>query len=122
MAKRITLHVPEELPDGSPVEVARFEAYERALFELARRARGMTDAGEEGFTLIRGAVGTWRSPDGVTFREPMRLYCLDVADADEVLDDLRSLSERIQAELNQEAIYLTIAPIDVLLITGLVHV
>lgn len=111
--ERITLHVPEALNDGSPVPPEVFEAYEDELYDIALDAKiSAGGLGEEGFTILVGAIGAWRSPSGTKYKEPLRLYCLDVADARPVLDALRHLAHRITTELGQEVVYLTISPND----------
>lgn len=113
LVERITFHVPEVLPDGSSVPAELLASYEEELFDIASRAwlasGGMN---EEGFTILTGAVGAWRSPSGKTYREPVRLYCLDVTQVEAVLDDVRRAAERMRVGLKQEAIYLTITPVE----------
>ena len=98
VAGRLTLHVPEALNDGSPVCPSQFEAYEAALIDLAG-----------GFTLLP-AIGAWRSQSGQIYREPMRLYAIDVADVDATMPVLHKLVRQIGADLAQEAIYVSLTP------------
>jgi hypothetical protein len=92
--ERITLHVPETLNDGSTVSSDQFAAYENELLELAG-----------GFTLTHG-IGAWRSLAGATYREPQRLYAVDVADAPAVRK-LLALAERMAFDLEQDVFYVT---------------
>lgn len=103
--ERVTLHVPETLNDGSPVPLEQLAVYEAELFEIAK-----------GYTLTH-AIGAWRSPSGERYREPLRLYAIDVVDAQTVLDRVLRLAHLIRVELTQEAIYVTVAPIDALGVT-----
>lgn len=120
---RITLHLPEELPDGTAVDSGIFAEYEQALLGICAGANDIgSDEGEIGFTVIGKTSGAWRSPGGQLVREPMRLYLLDVPEADLVLDEIRQLAERTQAQLEQQAIYVTVAPIRVFVIDRLLRV
>jgi hypothetical protein len=104
---RITLHIPETVNDGLPLSKDSFARYEAALLDLTA-----DDAGSrgQGFTLTH-AIGVWRSPSGAQFRERLRLYAVDVADASSVLGAVRALASSIGRELDQEAVYLAVTPI-----------
>lgn len=97
---RITLHVPETLNDGTPVATERFTAYEDALIEIAG-----------GYTLAH-AIGAWQSSDGTIYREPLRLYSVDVQDVAACLPRVHDLALRIRAELIQIEVYVTVSPIE----------
>lgn len=96
---RVTLHVPETRNDGSPVATAELEAHEAELLQIAG-----------GFTLIP-AIGAWRSSTGEVYREPLRLYAVDVADERTVRAQMLELAECMSAELGQEVIYLTVSEV-----------
>lgn len=98
--ERLTLHVPEILNDGSSVGYELLEAYERELLKLAG-----------GFTL-RNAIGAWRSHEGVLYREPVRLYSIDVPTASNARRAVAALALRIGHELGQQVVYLTVVPIE----------
>lgn len=115
--QRLTLHVPETLNDGSRVPNDVFEGYEDDLLDIALESKLSSGAGEEGFTLARNVVGVWRSPSGNKHKEFVRLYWLDVADSAPIRDLVLHLADRIKGELAQEAVYVTIGPIDVTLVT-----
>ncbi len=103
---RFTLIVPEALNDGTPAGVEQLAAYEHDLLDIVG-----------GYTLI-SAIGAWRSPAGDIYHEPVRKYELDIADDPTVRDQLLALASRIALELAQDAIYLTVAPIDQHLISA----
>jgi len=120
--ERITIHVPELLPDGSRVPANVLAAFEQQLCELASDARLMSaGANEEGFTILTGATGAWRSNEGM-YREPLRLYFVDVADAESGLEVARTIADSLRVALDQQAVYLTVSPIDALLVMGTVAV
>jgi hypothetical protein len=102
--ERLTLYVPEILNDGSPVAYELLEVYERELLELAG-----------GFTLTNG-IGVWRSRDDVVYREPVRLYSIDAPTASNVRKAVTALALRIGHELGQEVVYLTVVPVEQVLI------
>jgi hypothetical protein len=104
---RITLYIPETLNDGSSVGQELFDCYEAALLDLTTDA---AETGGQGFTLTH-AIGGWRSPSGVLFRETMRLYAVDVEDASSIIDAVHALAHTISRELGQEAVYITLTPI-----------
>jgi hypothetical protein len=115
--ERITLHTPEALNDGSPVPPDLFFAYEDELYDIALEAKLASGSGDEGFTISPGVIGAWRSPSGERYREPLRLYCLDVVEAEPVLTLVFRLADRIRRELSQHTVYVTVAPIDVTTVT-----
>jgi hypothetical protein len=91
---RYTLHVPEQLNDGTPVDTAALALIEDRLLEAAG-----------GYTLTHG-VGAWRDPDtGTIYREPVALYAVDT-DAD-IRAALRNLADLIVIALAQVAVYIT---------------
>jgi hypothetical protein len=102
---RVTLYVPETLNDGSVTPMRRLASYEDELIEIAH-----------GFTLTH-AIGVWRSPEQTKYREPLRLYSIDVPDAQTVLERLLELAGRIRVELAQEALYVTVSPVDAMSVT-----
>jgi hypothetical protein len=89
---RYTLHIPEQLNDGSPVGQGTFDWIERDLLDVAG-----------GFTLTHG-IGAWRGDDTV-YREPVRLYSVDTAD--DVAAALTTVAQAARLALSQEAVYLT---------------
>lgn len=110
---RITVYVPESLPDGTPTPPELLLSYENELLDGALTAR-LESGGlsTEGLTIFPTVIGVWRSPSGRTYREPMRLLCLDVVDAEALISDVRRVAERIRIELAQEVVYVTISPVD----------
>lgn len=99
---RFTLTVPLTLNDGaaSPAEV-----FEYVETQLGRHAGGYS------FT---DSVGCWRSPDGVTYREPIRVFTID---GHETLHSvLTFLAEEIAFQLDQEAVYVTAALVEARLV------
>ena len=98
--ERLTLHVPETLNDGTPVTIGQFAEYEAELLGIST-----------GFTLTHG-IGVWRSDAGIVYREPVRLYAVDVSTDSDARDRLSSLADRIGRELAQRAVYVTASPID----------
>ena len=102
---RVTLQVPETLNDGSVTPVGQFASYEDELIEIAG-----------GFTLGH-AIGAWRSPSKESYREPLRLYAIDVPDAQTILETVLRLANRIRIELAQEAVYVTVAPVEAMSVT-----
>lgn len=113
---RVTLHLPEALNDGSPVPPEQFALYEDELLEIVALARVSSGSGEEGFILSH-VIGGWRSPSNKKYREPFRLYAIDVADAQTVLDRVVRLAHLIRVDLVEEAVYLTVSPIDATTVT-----
>jgi hypothetical protein len=104
---RFTLHVPEQLNDGTPTPLERLEQIEEALLVIAG-----------GFTLTHG-IGAWKSGDTI-YREPVRLYHTDADEADGLL--LAELARNVARDLQQEAVYLTATDIDAQLITATAEV
>ena len=101
---RYTLHVPLVLNDGTPTpeqELADVEAY---LLDIAG-----------GFTATDG-IGGWRGDDGTVYREPVRLYLVDTAD--DIAYLLRQAAASVALNLDQEAVYVTAAPIQTTLVTA----
>jgi hypothetical protein len=117
--RRITLHVPEKLNDGSPVPEDVFESYEDDLYDITYEARVSSGFGEEGFNITRNVIGNWRSASGKKYREPLRLYWFDVADAEVVEHLVLRLAHRMKVELGQEGIYTTVTPVEASLVTEL---
>jgi hypothetical protein len=118
--ERIAIHIPEVRPDGSPVPAAALASFEERLYDIASEAKRTSAClTEEGFTILTG-MGAWRSPSGHTFREPVRLYCLDVAEARSVLASVFGVADGIRVALEQESIYVTISPIEAMVVTELV--
>jgi hypothetical protein len=118
--ERIAIHVPEVVPDGSPASAVVFASLEQRLFDIASDAK-LASAGltEEGFTILSG-VGAWRSPNGKGYRESVRLYCLDVADAHSVLEAVLDVAAWIRVALKQESVYVTISPIEAMTVSEVV--
>jgi hypothetical protein len=115
--ERITIHVPELLPDGSPVPPHLIARFEERLLDVTLEAKlASNGVNEEGFTIVTGVVGAWRSTTGRTYREPLCLYYLDVADARFVHDRVLEIADGIRAALKQEAVYVTVAPIEPMLV------
>lgn len=106
--QRITLQIPETLNDGTQVAAESFASYEVELHDIAG-----------GFTLTH-AIGSWRAPSGAIYRDALRLYAIDVADAQTVLERVLHLADRIRRDLDQEAVYVTVSPIEATLVTELV--
>jgi hypothetical protein len=92
--ERLALHLPETLNNGRFVPAEQLQAYEDELLGIAG-----------GFTLVC-ATGAWRSPLGQCYREPMRLYEIDVVD-ERAREHVIALARRIALELEQEAVYVT---------------
>lgn len=93
---RYTLHVPEHYNNGDPVSSEYFAEVEARIEDVAG-----------GWTLTHG-IGGWLGDDG-RYREPVRLYAMDVDDLDALRASiaLRGLAQKIARELDQEAVYLT---------------
>jgi hypothetical protein len=102
---RYTLHVPELLNDGSGVDPAYFAGVEARLLDLS-----------DGFTLTHG-IGAWRH-EGTVYHEPVRLYALDVPSGRGTGHALSRIARDIAADLRQEAVYVTEAPITAQLVTA----
>lgn len=110
---RITFYVPEVQPDGSPTPAVLLAAYEDELLDLVETARLMSGGlGEPGLTILVNVMGVWRSPAGKTCREPMRLYCLDVLDAQPLMGEVQRVAEQMCRDLNQQVVYVTVSPIE----------
>lgn len=102
---RYTLHVPELLNDGTPVQPWQLDQLEADLLTIAG-----------GFTQTTGQ-GAWRGEDGL-YREPVRLYHIDTEpDAWRTKDRLVQLAQDIAERLDQEAVYLTRQEIETFLVT-----
>jgi hypothetical protein len=106
---RIMMHVPETLNNGVVISDEAFAMYEKDLLGIAREAKASAGTGEEGFNVTTNTVSNWRSPFGTIIREPVRLYWFDVADESVIHGRLLRLADRIQTELGQEAVYLTVS-------------
>ena len=52
------------------------------------------------------------------YREPVIHYEMDVAEADVALGSVQRLAECVLRELDQEAVYVTVAPVDALSVIG----
>lgn len=117
--QRISLHVPEVLNDGSAVPLELYDPYEDELLNIALEAQAETGIGEVGFSASLNVLGVWRSDLGQKHREPIRLYWLDVGDLRRPLERVRRLAIRIRHELDQAAVYVTVVPVDVVLVTEL---
>lgn len=115
--QRITIHIPRFLNDGSVVSQEQLLSYERELLRVAETARFASGEGELGFT-VSDVTGAWQSPAGITYREALLRYDLDVADYSSVGLDVRRLAQRIRFELNQDAVYVTITALEVIIIEG----
>jgi hypothetical protein len=76
--------------------------------------------GEDGFTIIPDAIGAWRSESSRKYREPIRIYWLDVVDEEPVREALGRLAQRIGIELAQESVYVTVSPLAVISVTQFV--
>ena len=103
---RYTLHVPKR-ENGwphKPFSALRFELVEDELVEIAG-----------GFTTVDG-FGGWDG-DGLSYREPVRLYHIDTDDP-EAERRLLSLAERVARQFKQEAVYLTRQEIQTYLVTA----
>jgi hypothetical protein len=119
---RITFYVAEVQPDGSPTPAVLLAAYENELLDLAETARLMSGGlGEPGLTIFVNVMGVWRSPAGKTCREPMRLYCLDVFDAEPLMAEVRRVAGRMRSDLNQEVVYVTLSPVEATAVAELAH-
>ena len=114
---RFTLYVPELTGNGERVTGAQLASFENDLHHIAEISRAAAGLGEAGFTASR-ATGSWRSPDGVVFREPVVRYEVDLADVVVVGSELRDLAEQICLELGQAAVYSTVSELDVFVVTG----
>ena len=109
--ERITLHVPEQLNDGTPIPEAVLDSYQRAMGEIAREAVIVSGNGEPGYSASPHQLGGWLQPSGHWTEEPMRLIWIDVEVAEVVLARVRKLAFVVKTELAQEAVYVTVAPI-----------
>lgn len=96
---RYTLHVPLQRNDGTAVTDEEFAAIERDLLGIAG-----------GFTSTDG-VGGWLSPNGKVYREPVRIYAVDVTATDWAHQRILSLADFVGIALEQEAVYVTRSPI-----------
>ena len=102
---RYTLHVPLQLNDGAPVDADTLATIESDLLDLAG-----------GFTATEG-IGAWRGNGGHVYREPVRLYHVDTAEPD-APELLAALASSVARWLDQEAVYLTAAPLATQLLTA----
>ena len=114
--QRVTLHVPEVLNDGTPVGSRTFEAIEDQLLGVAAAARRASGIGEEGFTVLSGAFGVWRSPTGRIYRERQRLFLLDVPDVGRVFEQVVALADWVRTDLDQESVYVTVVELEAIAI------
>lgn len=96
---RITFHVPETFNDGSAVSSVFFSLLEYEILSVA-----------SGFTFWP-AIGVWTG-DAKTYRDPVRLYAVDIPAASSAIDDMARLGEWIKVELDQESVYITVTPIE----------
>lgn len=103
---RLTLHIPLFLNDGTPTPESALEIIESDLLTVA-----------DGFTATDG-IGAWRSDDGTTYREPVRLYAVDTDRPEYDARHIRHIAEWAAANLEQEAVYVTHAPIAAQLYTS----
>ncbi len=95
---RYTITVPSRLNDGSLVPVTVSQAYIAEVVEITG-----------GATVTTGA-GYWRNDDGKLYAEPVQIIATDSADP-AVWEALERIAATIARELQQEAVYLTGAPI-----------
>ena len=118
--QRITLYVPETFNDGLPVPEKLLDSFEDELLDIALRAKETYGVGDEGATRIDHARGVFRMTSGKKQRDGICLLELIAVDEESVRDEVGSLCDRIRIELQQEAVLMTFAPVEVTLTTGLV--
>lgn len=94
---RFTITVPEQYNDSSPVSPDYFETFEQRLLNIA-----------PGFTLTN-SIGAWRDDSGRVYHEPVRVYAVDCDD--DSGPAFHELAVDVALELEQEAVYVTAAPI-----------
>lgn len=91
---RFTLHVPEQLNDGTPLGPESVAAVEERILQRAG-----------GFTMVN-STGAWRDEDtGQIHREPMRLYHID--GPSELGEPIRDLADAIALAFDQIVTYVT---------------
>jgi len=104
--QRITLHIPTCDNNDHPVPRSILGLWEAQIVDIAG-----------GFT-VSDAVGAWRSPTGRIYREPVRLYVIDVAEYESLRDAILALANRIRVALAQESVYVTMIPLEVVQVVG----
>jgi hypothetical protein len=118
--QRLTVHIPEVLRDGSQVPPQLHASYEDELLEIVLDAMLESGVGEPGLTIVGNVVGAWLAPDGMRYRESMRLLMVDVANSQELMDGVLRLADRIRDELDQHAVYVTATPVEPMVVTAYV--
>jgi hypothetical protein len=100
---RYTLHVPLQDNHGRSLGLVHASIAERIL-DVA-----------DGYTTTDG-FGAWRNPEnGIRYSEPVRLYHVD--SHDELYAELRAIAQSVARVADQDAVYLTVAPLTASLIT-----
>lgn len=95
---RYTLHVPLALNDGTPIPDEEIHGVEKRLLTLAG-----------GFTRTEG-LGGWLGEDGTIYREPMALFHVDDR-GQNFGASMVDLARLVATAFQQEAVYLTTAPL-----------
>jgi hypothetical protein len=105
---RYTLTLPLALNDGAPVDATTLATIEGDLLDVAG-----------GFTAT-DSIGAWRAPDGAVYREPVRVYTLDVPDTRDAAERIRGIADIAAIAFDQEAIYVTRADVAPELVTPVI--
>lgn len=108
MFARFTLTLPLAMNDGSPVDPVALATLEDDILGIAG-----------GFTAT-DSVGAWRAPDGTVYREPVRVYTLDVPDTRDAAERIRGIADVAAIAFEQEAVYVTRAEVVPTLISPVV--
>jgi hypothetical protein len=97
----LQVFAPVNLNSGEPAPPDALAHVERVLCKLG------------GGATITDAVGVWHSPEGRTYREPVRIVETDAVGVRAVLwRMLAELAQRVGRELDQVAVYVRMREID----------
>ncbi len=102
---RFTIFVPEYDNEGNEIP---------HVLDACRRQLGLQ--GFPGRMVIRRAQGDWQGADSSYDTEDLAMVMVDAEDSPETTEKIRRIAEGVKALAGQEAVYVTIQPIQTLLI------
>lgn len=108
LTTRYTVTVPRALNDGTPLDAVTLDTLERELLDIGG-----------GFT-AHDAEGAWRDEDGIVYRDPVRVYALDVPDTPHNRAAMFRFADAVAIAADQVAVYVTESPIATHLVTPVV--
>ena len=108
LTTRYTVTVPLALNDGTPLDAVTLDTLERELLDIGG-----------GFTAT-DAQGAWRADDGTIYRDPVRVYALDIPDTPHNRAAIMRFADAVAIAADQLAVYVTESPIVTHLVTPVI--